>query len=91
MVIFREPGRKEFIYQGCQSTMFATTISSVRARQMMSHGCVAFLVTVAEVPTTVSGFEDIPLVREFPNVFPSELSSMPPDRVECTSASGSNK
>ncbi len=40
----------------------------------------AFLVTVVEVPKAVPGFEDIPVVREFPDVFSFELSSMPLDR-----------
>ncbi len=42
-VTFREPGQEEFVYRGCQSTLFAATISSARARQLMSRGCIASL------------------------------------------------
>ncbi len=47
---------------------------------MMSRGCIAFLVTVVEVPTVAPGLEDIPTVCEFPDVFPHQLTTMPPDR-----------
>ncbi len=47
---------------------------------MIGHGFVAFLATVVEVPTAVPGYEDIPLDHEFPDIFPSELTLMSPDR-----------
>ncbi len=78
-VIFREPEHKEFIYRGCQTTMFTATISLLRARRMLSRGCVVFLATVVEVPTAVLRLEDIPVFCEFSNIFPSELTSIPPD------------
>nr|CAD1840482.1 unnamed protein product [Ananas comosus var. bracteatus] len=45
-VTFREPGQAEVVYRGCQSSLFAMTISSSRARQLISRGCVAYLATV---------------------------------------------
>nr|CAD1820340.1 unnamed protein product [Ananas comosus var. bracteatus] len=48
-VTFREPGQEEFTFRGCRSTLFATWISSARARQMLSSGCFAFLATVVEI------------------------------------------
>ncbi len=79
-VTLHEPGQEQYIYRGCQSTLFAATISSARARQMMSHGCIAFLVTVVEVPTAATGLENIPVVCKYLDIFASELSLMPPDR-----------
>ncbi len=75
-VTLHEPGQVEFVYRGHQSTLFAATISSARARQMMSRGCIPFLAIVVEVPTATPGLEDIPVVREYSDVFPPELSSM---------------
>ncbi len=69
-----------FVYRGCQSTLFATMVSTSRARQMICRGCVAFLASVIERPTAAPRLEDLPIVREFPNVFFPELTSMPPDR-----------
>ncbi len=51
--------------------LFAVTVSSVRARQKMSRGCVAFLAAVVEVPTATLGLEDILIVHEFSDVFPT--------------------
>nr|CAD1825792.1 unnamed protein product [Ananas comosus var. bracteatus] len=79
-VTFREPCQEEFTFRGCRSTLFATWISSARARQLMSRGCTAFLATVVEVPTAVPGLEDIPIVCEFQDVFPPKLTTMPPER-----------
>ncbi len=33
-----------------------------------------------EVPTTAPEFENIPIIRKFPDVFLTELTMMPPDR-----------
>ncbi len=46
----------------------------------MSRGCVAFLETVVEVTSVAPGLEDIPIVCEFSDVFPPELTMMPPDK-----------
>ncbi len=79
-VTFREQSQEEFVYRGCQGTLFATMISTLRARQMISRGCIPFLASVVEGPMAAPGLEDIPIVREFPDVFPPELTSMPPNR-----------
>nr|CAD1823326.1 unnamed protein product [Ananas comosus var. bracteatus] len=80
-VTFREPGQAEVVYRGCQSSLFAMTISSSRARQLISRGCVAYLATVVlRGETDAPRIEDIPVVREFGDVFPAELPGMPPDR-----------
>ncbi len=48
----------------------------------MSRECVAFLASVVEVPAAAPGLEDIPIVREFPNVFPPEFMSTPDKEIE---------
>ena len=35
---------------------------------------------VADTTQTVKELKDIPVVREFPDVFPEELPGLPPDR-----------
>nr|CAD1838542.1 unnamed protein product [Ananas comosus var. bracteatus] len=57
------------------------TISSSRARQLISRGCSAYLASVVLRGDDVTPrIEDIPIVREFGDVFPAELPNMPPDR-----------
>ncbi|GKV02736.1 hypothetical protein SLEP1_g15133 [Rubroshorea leprosula] len=39
-----------------------------------------FLVSVTDASSVTSRLEDIPMVREFPDVFPEDLPDLPPDR-----------
>nr|CAD1831628.1 unnamed protein product [Ananas comosus var. bracteatus] len=73
-VTFREPGQTEVVFCGCRSSLFAMTISSSRARQLISRGCVAYLASVVlrGVDDTLR-IEDIPVVREFQDEFLAEL------------------
>nr|CAD1829299.1 unnamed protein product [Ananas comosus var. bracteatus] len=80
IITFREPGQKEFVYRGCKSSLFALTVSTTRARKLISSGCVAYLATVVETQKELPALCDIPVVREFPDVFPAELPGLPPDR-----------
>ncbi len=45
---------------------------------MICSGCVAFSASIVEGPTAAPGLGDIPIVCEFPDVFLSELTCMPP-------------
>jgi len=60
-------------------------ISAIQASRFLNNGCAGYLVYALlpdGVPPAVSS---IPVVRDFPDVFPSELPGMPPDReVEFT-------
>ncbi len=47
---------------------------------MMSRDCIAFLAAVVEMPTAAPGLENIPINREFSNVFSLELTMIPLDR-----------
>nr|CAD1817899.1 unnamed protein product [Ananas comosus var. bracteatus] len=80
-VTFRELRQEDVVYRGCQSSLFAMTISSSRARQLISRGCIAYLASVVlRGVDDTPRIEDIPVVREFCDVFPAELPGMPPDK-----------
>nr|CAD1829907.1 unnamed protein product [Ananas comosus var. bracteatus] len=80
-VTFRELGQTEVVFRGCRSSLFAMTISSSRARQLISRGCIAYLSSVVlRGNDDTPRIEDIPVVRKFQDVFPAELPGMPPDR-----------
>nr|CAD1818072.1 unnamed protein product [Ananas comosus var. bracteatus] len=66
MVTFREPGQTEVMFRGCQSLLFAMSISLSRARQLISRGCVAYLASIVlRDEDDTPRIEDIPIVREF--------------------------
>ena len=46
----------------------------------MSKGCTGYLAYVVDVSKESLKVEDIPVVREFSDVFPEELPGLPPDR-----------
>ena len=47
---------------------------------MASKGCLAFLAHLRDETSQVPSIESVLIVREFLDVFPADLSGMPPDR-----------
>ncbi|KAK8942809.1 hypothetical protein KSP39_PZI009568 [Platanthera zijinensis] len=56
------------------------TISAVCARKLVDSGCFACLVSVLETKVSLPCLEEIPVVRDFSDVFPANLPGLPPDR-----------
>ena len=46
----------------------------------MSRGCQVFVVQVTETKPDEKRLEEIPVVREYPEVFPKDLPGLPPIR-----------
>ncbi|XP_070014709.1 uncharacterized protein [Nicotiana sylvestris] len=55
-------------------------ISFLKARHMVEKGCLAYLAYVQDTTADYLTIDLVPVVREFANVFPSDLPGMPPDR-----------
>ena len=55
-------------------------MSFLRAKRMVSKGCLAFLAHLRDDTTQVPSIESVSIVREFLDVFPADLPGMPPDR-----------
>ena len=50
--------------------------------KLMKKGCESFFCSLQDVSKEVGlKIEDIPIVNEFIDVFPSDISSMPPERA----------
>ena len=55
------------------------------ASKMLRKGCQGYLAFVVDRRQEGTRLEDIPIVKEFPDVFPDDISGLPPDReVEFT-------
>ncbi|GKV42221.1 hypothetical protein SLEP1_g49653 [Rubroshorea leprosula] len=50
------------------------------AQKYLVNGCQGFLVSVTDASSVTSRLEDIPVVREFSDLFPEDLPGLPPDR-----------
>ena len=79
-VIFQVPGEIEFYFVGNGAYTSPRVISALQARIMMKKGCKGYLATVKDTQQGKLKLEDIPVVREFSDVFPKDLSGLPPDR-----------
>ncbi|WMV18527.1 hypothetical protein MTR67_011912 [Solanum verrucosum] len=55
-------------------------VSYLKARNMISKGLIYHLVRVRDVDFETPTFESVPVVNEFPEVFPNNLLSIPPER-----------
>ena len=79
-MIFRIPNDEEFRFRGDKTPMPQNLISTITARKMLRRGCQSYLVVVRNVEADRGAVEKVPVVCEFPNIFPEELSRLPPDR-----------
>ena len=60
-------------------------ISALKAAKLVAKGCEGYLAVVKDTSRGESHIEDVPVVCEFPDVFPVELSGLPqPREVEFT-------
>ncbi|KAJ0555531.1 putative nucleotidyltransferase, Ribonuclease H [Helianthus annuus] len=55
-------------------------ISCLKDRKCLKKGCVAFLAHIVDKDAAEPKLEDIPIVKEYPEVFPEDLPGLPPQR-----------
>jgi hypothetical protein len=84
-VVLVPPGQSEVIFCGERQAVPECLISAITAFSLIQKGCEAYLAHVVDTREQNGTVEGIPVVREFPDVFPEELPGLPPDReVEMT-------
>ncbi|KAE8657890.1 Detected protein of unknown function [Hibiscus syriacus] len=62
------------------SNPLANVISVMSAKKLLLQGCQGFLANLMDSRAREKRLEEIPIVREFPDVFLAELPGLPPDR-----------
>ncbi|GKF13163.1 putative reverse transcriptase domain-containing protein [Tanacetum coccineum] len=55
-------------------------ISCIKARKYIERGCQLFLAQITEKKPTKRWLEDVHVIHDFPEVFPDDLSGLPPPR-----------
>ncbi|XP_070014997.1 uncharacterized protein [Nicotiana sylvestris] len=55
-------------------------ISYLKAQQMVGKGCLSYLAFVRDLGADTPTIDSVPMVRDFPDVFPVDLPGIPPDR-----------
>ena len=82
LVCPEEPG---VIFRGIRREIAPNLINAMAASKMLRKGCQGYLAFVVDRRQEGTRLEDIPIVKEFPDVFPDDISGLPPDReVEFT-------
>ena len=80
IVLLKCSDLSEVTVQGIRSEPIPKIISAMEARHFLRKGCEAFLALILDSKREQVNFEKIPVVREFPYVFPEELPGVPPER-----------
>ena len=70
----------EVIIQGIRSESVPKVMSAMKARRFLRKGCEAFLDLILDSKREQVNLENVPVTREFPDVFPEELPGVPPER-----------
>ena len=80
IVVLRCSDKSEVIIQGIRSNVMSNVISAMQARRFIRKGYEAFLALILDSKKEQVNFENILVIREFPDVFPKELPGVPPER-----------
>ena len=74
------PEEPSMIFRGIRREIAPSLINSMTASKMLRKGCQVYLAFVVDRRQEGTRLEDIPIVKEFPDVFPDDISGLPPDR-----------
>ena len=80
IVLLKCSDLSEVTIQGIRSESITKVISTIKARRFLRRGCEAFLALILDSKREQVNLENIPVIREFPDVFPEELPGVPPER-----------
>ena len=68
------------MFYGLRKTLPNSIMTAMKASKMLRKSYQGYLAYAIEVRDSGSRLEDIPVVREFLDVFPKDLPGIPPDR-----------
>ena len=84
-VKFHRPGKFEVKFRGIRRELSSNIIAAMTVQRMLRKVCQGYLAYVVETRKERTMVDEIPVVREFPDVFPDDIAGLPPDReVEFT-------
>nr|GEX83870.1 putative reverse transcriptase domain-containing protein [Tanacetum cinerariifolium] len=75
-----ELGNKLLIVESSKGMSRLKVISCIKARKYVKRGCHLFLAHVMENKTKEKRLKDVPVIHDFPEVFPEKFPGLPPPR-----------
>ena len=79
-VTLRTPSGEEVTFIGDRLNHISNVISATIVRTMVRKGCEVYLAYVIDTKKAEPSLSDIPIVSDYPDVFPEELPRLPPQR-----------
>ncbi|XP_075096415.1 uncharacterized protein LOC142174508 [Nicotiana tabacum] len=80
IVKFDIPNEPSFILRGSQVPETCKIVSFMKAQRLLKKGCLGVLEIVNDTRKETVSIENVPVVREFSDVFPEDLPGLPPIR-----------
>ncbi|GKD58509.1 hypothetical protein Tco_1296018 [Tanacetum coccineum] len=71
---------KTLVIEGNRNNSRSKIVSCIKAQKYIEKGCELFLAQVTEQEAKEKRLEDVPVIQDFPEVFPDELPRLPPPR-----------
>ncbi|XP_074267176.1 uncharacterized protein LOC141590485 [Silene latifolia] len=78
-ISLKSPLGARVTYNGTRSQMGVKLISALKLVSMLSKGFQAYLCLVTSTATSLPKLEEVPVVRDFADVFPDALPRIPPE------------
>ncbi|GKB73312.1 putative reverse transcriptase domain-containing protein [Tanacetum coccineum] len=69
---------RTLVVKGDSNSSRLKVISCIKARKYIERGCNLFLAHITEKEKSEKRLKDIPVIRDFPEVFPDDLPGLPP-------------
>ena len=79
-VKLHRPGKFEVKFRRICRELSSSMISALAAQRMLRKGCQGYLAYVVETGKEGTLVDEIPVVREFPDVFPDVIAGIPPEK-----------
>ncbi|GJV75857.1 hypothetical protein Tco_1507441 [Tanacetum coccineum] len=73
-------GNKTLTVESDKGMSRLKVISYIKARKYVERGCHLFLAHVTEKKLKEKQLEDVPIIHDFPEVFPNDFPGLPPPR-----------
>ncbi|XP_070031959.1 uncharacterized protein [Nicotiana tomentosiformis] len=75
------PNEEVLEWKGSSASLVGKFISYLKAQRMIGKGCIAYLAHIIIPKLEPPTLQSVPVVREFPKVFPDDLPGLPPERI----------
>ena len=78
--VFELGDQQKIVFHGERKIIPTCLISVVHASRLIRSGCQAYLAHVIDISISEVKLPNVPIIREFLDVFPTDLPELPPER-----------